>query len=93
MLSDRLPPEIINEVQELVCVTEETATTTCYKQAKVRLLELFGPQEDEDFVKAAQLLLTTTPSQLARKQAELVCGGVTKMSACDGCSKVVSGLW
>ena len=38
VLSDRLPPEVINEVTELVCISEDSATATCYKDNLMPLL-------------------------------------------------------
>ena len=75
VVTDRLPPEIASEVAPLMLITEDAATDTCYKQLKTRILELFGPSEEDEFAKAAALILTTTPSQLARSIAEHICDG------------------
>ena len=37
------------------------------------LLELFGPQEDEDFAKASEFVMTSTPSHLARQLIDIMC--------------------
>ena len=92
VLTDRLPSEVAEEVKDLLYVTEDTATATCYKVVKVRLLDIYGPKEEEDIELATSLVLTSTPSQLARRIVDLVCEGTPKLEGCH-CPKLVLWLW
>ena len=56
-------------------------------------MELFGPQEDEDYYKACNLILVTTPSALCRKIIALLCEHRTKPLESCCCKKSVSGIW
>ena len=78
VLTSLLPRDFLEEVKSEVSVDEDEATATCYKDVKKRVMELFGPQEDEDYYKACNLILVTTPSALCRKIIALLCEHRTK---------------
>ena len=62
MLASNLPEKVTEQVTPFL----KNQTTTCYKDCKKELIELLAPKDDI-FDKATGLLLTTTPSALAKQ--------------------------
>lgn len=90
-----LPMQYASQIKDLLRVSEPTATgaNTCYIDVKKRLLELFGPKEEDAYDVANQLLLTSTPSHLCRQIIDLVCPKHPKLDN-DCCSTgMISGMW
>ena len=63
MLASNLPEKVTEQVKPLL----KNQTTTCYKDCKKELIKLLAPKDDDIFDKATGLLLTTTPSALAKQ--------------------------
>ena len=51
ILMDILPMDVINEVKQLANLTRSEADNKCYKTIKDRILEFFGPNEEDDYNK------------------------------------------
>ena len=89
-----LPVDIASEIKDLLCVSEPTTTgeNTCYIDCKKRLMEIYGPREEDAFDKATQLIMTSSPSHLCRQIIGIVCPKHPKLVEC--CSiGMISGLW
>ena len=93
MLAQNLPTETKEEIKGLLRLPKDRAGPTCYKDAKDRLFTLFGPKEADAFAKAAALVMTGKPSQLAKRLVDLLCKCQPPLK--DGCCAVltVAGLW
>ena len=92
VLTDQLPSQVLEELKPILSAQDEESAT-CYKEVKTRILELFGPKEQEDYAKATQLLLSSTPSQLARRIIALICEHKVKPLETCCCKKTVAGIW
>ena len=92
ILSNNLPREVKAEVKEILKKPKSAAPVNIYKGLKSKLLELFGPNEEDAFEKAAQLVLTGKPSALAKRIAEILCQCDPPLSDCCA-AKTVAALW
>ena len=63
-----------------------------YKELKLKIIQLFGPVEEEAFERAAALVLTSKPSALAKKITELLCTCDKPLENCCAAA-TVSALW
>ena len=96
-----LPHTVKAEVKDLLLVTKTQNTAAInaeddgvgiYKKLKKRLLELFGPQKEEAFEEASQLVLTRKPSALAKRIMVLICRDNPPLKNCH-CDTTVLALW
>ena len=88
-----IPMEVAEEIQHLLRASDPTAAgTTCYKDIKAELIQLFGLSEDDVFDKVNAFVLTTTPSALAKKMADAACTDHPKLAGCCSAA-MVAGLW
>ena len=85
-------PDVQAQIKPMLRVQENAAGNTCYKEAKDALMELFGFSEDERFNKAAALVLTSTPSALAKQIIDIICPNHPTLVDCCAAA-TVSGLW
>ena len=92
VLTNVLPADKLMLIKYLVDIDEADCGDTQYKQAKQRLLQLFGPKEGDQYMKAAGLVMSSTPSDLARQLIALICKGRQPMNGCH-CEETVSGMW
>ena len=92
VLTNVLPADKLMLIKYLVDIDEADCGDTQYKQAKQRLLQLFGPKEGDQYMKAAGLVMSSTPSDLARQLIALICKGRQPMNGCH-CVETVSGMW
>ena len=92
VLTNVLPADKLMLIKYLVDIDEAECGDTQYKQAKQRLLQLFGPKEGDQYMKAAGLVMSSTPSDLARQLIALICKGRQPMNGCH-CEETVSGMW
>ena len=90
-LTTVLPKEVIDEIKPLLRKDEtEFENNDSYKQAKVRIMEIFGQSDEEPFERAMGRVLTGKPSQLARAIVNDVCD--RELNGCC-CHKWVGGQW
>lgn len=92
-LVQNLPPEIRSEIKGLLRLNKDQAGTQPYKDAKDRLMQLFGPDESDAYEKATQLVLVGKPSQLAKKLADLLCKCQPPLKAGCCAAPSVIGMW
>ena len=94
ILSNNLPDSVKSQVKDILKKTKSQAPAKVYKTLKTKVLELFGPREGDRFEEAASLVLTTTPSALAKRITELLCecDGDTPLTGCCQ-AETVSALW
>ena len=92
VLARALDPLIKAEVKDLLIKKKADAGNDIYKQLKYRLLELFGPKQEDAYEEAANLVLTGKPSALAKRIMVLICDKKKPLEGCC-CAKVVSALW
>ena len=94
ILSNNLTDEVKAEVKDTLKKPKSQAPPLVYKVLKKKILDLFGPKEGQRFEEAAQLVLTSKPSALAKRITELLCE-CNKDNPLEGCCQVetVSALW
>ena len=87
-----LPEDVIEECKPILRLTQEEAGDEIYKTLKVELMSLYGPKDEDAFLKAMSLRLTTTPSALGKKLIHQICPGPKPFNGCH-CAKIVYGFW
>merc|ERR1711951_302057 len=92
VLSSKLEPVVKAEVKDLLIKKKSEAGNNIYKVLKYRLLELFGPKQEDAYEEAVGLVLTGKPSALAKRLVVLLCDSKKPLQGCC-CAKVVSALW
>ena len=92
VITNVLPAKCMPPIKSMLKVMDDEADETCYKRVKTRLLECFGKKEEEEVKLAYQMVLTTTPSQLARDILDKVCDGNPQLQGCH-CAKTVTWMW
>ena len=90
-LTTILPKEVIDEIKNLLRKEEtEFENNDAYKQAKHKILEIFGQADEEPFERAMSRVMSGKPSQLARGIVNDMCD--REMVGCC-CHKWVAGAW
>ena len=90
-LTTVLPKDVIDEIKPLLRKDEtEFTNNDAYKQAKTKILEIFGQTDEEPFQRAMGRVLTGKPSQLARALVNDMCD--KEMVGCC-CHKWIGGAW
>ena len=90
-LSTVIPKEVTDEIKTILRKDEtEFENNDAYKQAKVKILEIFGQTDEEPFERAMGRVLSGKPSQLARAIVNDMCD--REMNGCC-CHKWVGGAW
>ena len=93
ILVTNLPKKQVDDLKGLLRLNEANAGETPYKTAKHRLMEIYGPKEEDAYGRATNLLLTDLPSQLAKQIADQMCSCQPPLPV--GCCAVraVAGIW
>merc|ERR1712212_1359090 len=93
ILVTNLPKKQVYDLKGLLRLNEASAGTTPYKTAKNRLIEIYGPKEEDAYGRATNLVLTDLPSQLAKQIADQMCSCQPPLPV--GCCAVraVAGIW
>ena len=92
VLSSILPPKVIEEVKDLLCLQEtEFTDNDAYKQLKTEVLRIFGPKPEDAIERALSRVLVGKPSQLARALVRGICK--KKLRGCGCCPPIVMALW
>ena len=68
-----LPEKAAEDVKHLLRIREEDAGETCYKTLKDYIIDLYGTKDEDVYDRAAGLMITSTPSHLARQLIDIVC--------------------
>ena len=94
ILYQNLDQDVANEIMTLLRLNETEAGTHSYRDCKRELMRIFGPQEHDAYAKAAALLRTGKPSQLAKRLAALLCNCRPRPLQ-PGCCAIatVGGMW
>ena len=92
VLHQNLPSDAIEEVKGLFRLKQNQARNLPYKTIKDELISLFGPNDEEAYAKAAQLVLVGKPSQLAKKLVDHICVADVKLAGCC-CARTIAGMW
>ena len=92
VVSCLLPANVADQVKHLLRISEEENTDACYKNVKTYLLELYGAKDDDVYYKAKNMMLTTTPSHLARQLIDIVCPQHPTLQNCC-CTPILTGMW
>ena len=90
-LANNLPPKVQAEVKSILKKTKAAAGATVYKDLKLKVLELFAKKEEDYYEEAAQLVLVSKPSTLAKELTERLCTCDTPLSCCA--SRTVAAMW
>ena len=93
VLANLLPPKQKAEVKDLLMKSKTQAGTDIYKKLKDRILELFGPRQEEAFEEAMQLVLTGKPSALAKKLINKLCKTPSNHFESCCCEGTVMAMW
>ena len=93
ILVTNLPKKQVDDLKGLLRLNEANAGDTPYKTAKNRLMEIYGPKEEDAYGKATNLVLTDLPSQLAKQIADQMCSCQPPLPAECCAVKAVAGIW
>ena len=93
ILVTNLPKKQVDDLKGLLRLNEANAGDTPYKTAKHRLMEIYGPKEDDAYGRATNLVLTDLPSQLAKQIADQMCSCQPPLPAGCCAVKAVAGIW
>ena len=93
ILVTNLPKKQVDDLKGLLRLNEANAGETPYKTAKHRLMEIYGPKEDDAYGRATNLVLTDLPSQLAKQIADQMCSCQPPLPAGCCAVKAVAGIW
>ena len=93
VLTTVLPAELLTHIEAFAAVPQASAGSKCYYDAKSRLMNIYGDKPHESYEKAIELVIVTTPSELARKIIDLICEHKQKPLQDCCCAKVVMGIW
>ena len=93
VLTTVLPAELLTHIEAFAAVPQASAGSKCYYDAKSRLINIYGDKPHESYEKAIELVIVTTPSELARKIIDLICEHKQKPLQDCCCAKVVMGIW
>ena len=93
VLTTVLPAELLTHIEAFAAVPQASAGSKCYYDAKSRLMNIYGDKPHESYEKAIELVIVTTPSELARKIIGLICEHKQKPLQDCCCAKVVMGIW
>ena len=88
-----LPANLLGNIEAFAAIPQASAGSTCYYQAKQRLLSIYGEKPQESYEKATRLVMATTPSELARQITDLICENKKRPLEGCCCAKTVMGIW
>ena len=93
VLTTVLPANLLGHIESFAALPQASAGATCYYQAKLRLIDIYGEKPHESYDKATRLVLATTPSELARQITDLICDHKQKPLENCCCAMTVMGIW
>ena len=92
ILQRNLPQDVIEDIQDILSRGKAAAGATAYKDAKSRILQLYGVRKEDRYKKAKGLMLTGKPSQLCRQLINELCPSHPTLEGC--CAEAtISGMW
>ena len=92
ILQRNLPPDVIEDLEDLLVRGKVAAGNTAYFDVKTRILEIWGPRPEDVYKVAKSLVMTGKPSQLAKKLINTICPKHPTLVDC--CSEpMISGMW
>ena len=91
VLANNLPPQVRPELKSLLKKNKAQAGNTIYRDLKYKVIELFGPREEEAFEAASQLIMTGKPSAFAKELVDHLCKCDPPLQCCA--APTVSALW
>ena len=93
VLASIIPKNVIDEVKPLLRKKESefSPANDAYKQLKLEILRIFGPNPEETMNRALGRVLSGTPSSLARALVNDLCP--IKQLDCSCCPGHVTALW
>ena len=91
-LARNLPEEVNQQMKGLLRKSKDEAGATPYLDLKKALLLQFGQSAEDAFEKALGLVVTSTPSALAKKMCDYICKNNPPMQGCC-CERTISGMW
>ena len=87
-------PKMLANIEAFAALPRASAGNTCYYRAKQRLLEIYSRKPEDKYDLAVDLVMVTTPSDLARKIIDLICDNKREpLVNCCGCQKTCFGIW
>ena len=92
VLENNLPSAINDELEEYLVLSKAEASATIYKDMKALFLKAHGPIPESEYRKAQTMVMVGTPSQTARRLAQLMCRKPKKLTDCC-CAVGVSAIW
>ena len=90
ILSQIIPKHVIDEVKPLLRKEEDDFNGDAYKQLKLEILRIFGPDPESGMERALNRVMTGKPSQLARALVNDMC---KKELDCTCCQANVLAMW
>ena len=93
-VAEILPEDVIDQCKPILRLTEDEAGTHVYRDLKAEILKLYGPKDEDAYLKATALTRSDNPrpSALGKKILHLICPGAKPFESCH-CAKIVYGMW
>ena len=87
-------PKLLANIEAFAALPRASAGTNCYYKAKQRLLEIHAQKPEDKYDQAVDLVMVTTPSDLARQIIDLISDNKTEpLVGCCGCERTCFGIW
>ena len=65
VLTTVLPANLLSHIKSFAALPQASAGVTCFYDAKLRLIDIYGEKPQESYDKATKWVRATTPSELA----------------------------
>ena len=87
-------PKVLANIESFAALPRASASNNCYYRAKQRLLAIYSKKPEDKFDLAMDLIMVTTPSDLARQIIDLICENKAEpLAECCACQKTCFGIW
>ena len=87
-------PKVLANIESFAAQPRASASNNCYYRAKQKLLSIYSKKPEDKFDLAMDLVMVTTPSDLARQIVDLICENKAEpMATCCACQKICFGIW
>ena len=87
-------PKVLANIESFAAQPRASASNNCYYRAKQKLLSIYSKKPEDKFDLAMDLVMVTTPSDLARQIVDLICENKAEpMATCCACQKTCFGIW
>ena len=94
-LENILPQDVAHCCKDYFSLSKTEASANgalVYKNCKTQIIKVFGPNPEEDYLKALKIVMAGPPSQAAKDMRDLMCQKKQKLQGCC-CATAVAAKW